>query len=1198
MNSMQAFDICSKHTIEDEAVKMIRGTQVFRWMMCVLIFFLIGTTGRMNAQVLYGTIVGTVTDQNGAVIPGATITATQSGTDTALAATTGADGAYTISNAPSGSYTVKFEKEGFQNFIAQNIALGLNATARVNGRLQVGSVSQSVTVSASAVQLQTDSADVHHDLDSEELVNLPAPVRSYQALIGTMPGAAALGVSSGSAPSENGGTNNPTKGLSVSFNGTSNANTDFRIEGVSAVDAWVPWDSTARPSVEAIQTVNVVAGTSNVEQGLASGAVVNVLLKSGSNQFHGESYWYHTDQDLAARPYFSDPASPKNKAIENDFGGTIGGPILKNKLFFFASYEGDFTRSSQPAIGTVPLPSVLAGNFQQLLSLSGNPDPNNGSLCNPVSGKASPCIFDPTTGNPDGTGRSPFFATPGTNPECPSGTCYNMIPTSRFSPATAKLNAMVPAPNHGAPGALSNNYLGSEPSLYNLDLIDGKVDWNASKNLRVSGRLEIDPYNSVTTPLFGNKLGTGQNGGFVLGNQNGKVSAFTGSATYTVRPTLLIDGGFGFTRSNQLLSPVGGNQKYTSDVLGIPGTNLGDLPYAGGLATQTIGCGIYYDNWFCGGQYTGYGYAYPGLQYLDPVFTYFGNVTNIKGKHTFKFGFNVINIHMNHVEKNPDVIAYDGGVTSDADPNQPYTLATGLTTPYNSYADFILGAPTSVYTFELNQIGGNKKTVLRTSNESLYFGDTWAASPWLTISYGTGWEYYPVPTHGSHGMEDFLPSANGTGTYVVCGYGAIPKDCGARVSKLLFTPRAGFAFRPMHNFVIRGGYSISHDQFNMARNPLYNFPEVLGATVSSAFSNPYFPVTTLEAGVPAPVSPDYSQGVISPLPPGSMGSNTNFPINYVRGYVESYNLAMQKTFGSWSAQAGYVGTHSIHMYQSYDMNYCPVGASGNCNVFYPTFGTNSVSTGGPLGSSHYNGLQTILQRSFSNGYNISANYTYSQLLGICCNSNFGSSQIADPRYFNLSRGLEPFDVTHSLNITGTVQSPFGKGRAFARGGGPTAAILGGWQLNGVFEVRSGYPFSISAGSISAGNSQLASYANGASPGHVKYPKTLSHWFDPTNFTAIPICAGGGTTCFGNVRFDSLRGPGAKNLDLSLFREIGIKELFKTQFRVEAFNLTNTPHWGLPNTSIGSAGFGSISGVAGVGRLVDQRYLRLGVKLMF
>lgn len=1166
----------------EEARKMSMKTKILS-MLVFALSMLTWPVCSLEAQVLYATVVGSVTDGTGAVVPGATVTATETSTSTTLAAKTGSDGNYTISNAPAGTYTVKITKDGFKTFVANSVVLPINATTRLNGNLAVGSVSESVAVTISSAELQTDSGEIHDDLSGQQFVDLPVATRSYQSLLGTLPGAGQLGSGAGGAGGGGGGVNNPSKSVTLEFNGTSNANTDYRVEGISAMDAFVPWDSAAKPSQEAIATVDVVAGSSNVEQGLAAGAAVNVILKSGTNQWHGETYWYHTDQVLTAQPYFSAPGARKNKAIENDLGGTLGGPILKNRLFFFVSYEGDFTRQATPVTGTVPLPSVLAGNFQPLLSMLGNPDPTNPAKCATYI-----CIFDPTTGTPGGTGRAPFSATNGMNSQCTSGTCINMIPTSRFNSTSAILDGLLQKVDPSGPNepGYQNNYRGNSPNNYNLDLIDAKIDWNVTNKLRVSGRVEIDHYSNIQLPIFGGVLGSGQNPNFPLYDQFGTIPAYTGSFTYTASPTLVIDGGYGLTRDKGNLLAGSGAPN-----LAIP--NMGT-----GIPTIQIGCTPYYDNWFCGGQYTGYGTSFGPVHGNSPVFSGFGNVTKVAGKNTWKFGFNIIKVDVNSVGVSPNVIAYDGGVTSDADPGQPAGVLQGQTNAANSYADFLIGAPTSWYTNEVNHINGNKYTESRQWDDSFYLGDTYQPIKNLTVAFGTGWEYYPVPTHGSYGMEIFVPGPNGTGTYEVCGFGAIPKDCGIQVSKALFTPRGGFAFRPMNNLVIRGGYALANDQFQMARNTFGDLPESLGYVGSGLNGNPYFPIGSLSVGPPVPANYNFTSGIISPTPNNIGGGGVNLPINWVRGKVESFNLTVQRTFGNWSTQAGYVGTHSYHMYQHWDMNYCPVGQTGNCEQFSPTFGANDIEQAGPLGSSHYNGLQMSLVHSFSKGYSLSANYTYSQWLGVCCNTNFGGSEISDPAHFNVARGLEPGDIRNVFNLTGIAQSPFGKGRPFLASG-PAGYILGGWQLNGALYLHGGPPFSLGDGNINPGNAQLASLAPGVQ--RVSYPKTRDQWYNPKDVQASPC-----TTCgaFGNIGLDSLRAPGFKDLDLSLFRNFLFMDRFTAQFRAESFNLTNTPHWAAPsgsvfgNTSTANAPGAQITSVTTVGRLIDQRYFRLGLKIMF
>ena len=626
------------------------------------IAFLIVSFGRpANAQVLYGTLVGNVTDASGAVVPGATVKTTNIETNEAISTATNGAGLYILTDLPTGTYEVSITAHGFATTKASNIPVAINTTVRVDATLQLGAERQEVTVSAQAANLQTDRADTHADVTGSEFVDMPQPTRTYEGLLGVLAGVYPPSASSG-------GTNDPSRSMIINANGSSNEGTDVRIEGVSDVNAWVQFYSNAVPSVEAIQTVNMVTNSPDVAQGLASGATINVQLKSGTNRFHGELYEYHEDNALEARPFFLPANQGKPKSIDNDFGGTLGGPIIKNRLFFFASYEGDFLRQVSGEFGTVPTDAIKNGNFL-----------GTGTT-----------IYDPSTGNPDGTGKTPFANDQILN----------------ISPVAQKLDAMVPEPNTSIFGTYTNNFYGNLPTHYNLQKIDAKVDWDATSKLRIAGRLNVEPYLETQTAIFGNTLGTDGNSGYPTPNQHGEIYGFTGSATYVISPTLILDGAIGFTRADQLLIPSDGTTKYTADVLGIPGTNLGPLPGSGGLAQFTIN------------GYTGYGESYNYLQYLDPVFNYSVNLTKVRGTHTLKWGLNIRDIHMNHIETGPDGFSFAGGVTAlkgGAAPNQ-----------FNGYADFLLGLPQSWDNREL--LSANSYTQLRSTDSSLYAGDKWEAT--------------------------------------------------------------------------------------------------------------------------------------------------------------------------------------------------------------------------------------------------------------------------------------------------------------------------------------------------------------------------------------------------------------------------------------------------------------------------------------
>jgi hypothetical protein len=344
----------------------------------VLIFIALIKTGPASGQTVYGSIVGTVTDRSGAVVPDAAVKATQIETNETRTVATNGSGVYTLSTLPAGTYIVSISKSGFATFEARDIDLTINTTVRVDAKLAIDEQPQTIQVSANTAELQTDRSDVHGVVTSDDLQQLPQPTRTYEGLIGLLPGV--------TPPTTNsGGTNNPARSMVINVNGTSASGTNISIDGVSATNPWVQFVSTAVPSTEAIETVNIVTASSSADQGVMNGGGIRVQIKSGTNSFHGSAYWYNENNVLKAKPYFQPAGTKKPKYIDNDAGGTLGGPVIKDKLFFFGSYEGDFLRQAAGSLYTLPTPDMA-----------------HGILASPTP------IFDPATGNADGSGRKPF----------------------------------------------------------------------------------------------------------------------------------------------------------------------------------------------------------------------------------------------------------------------------------------------------------------------------------------------------------------------------------------------------------------------------------------------------------------------------------------------------------------------------------------------------------------------------------------------------------------------------------------------------------------------------------------------------------------------------------------------------------------------------------------------------------------------
>jgi hypothetical protein len=937
--------------------------------------------------------------------------------------------------------------------------------------------------------------------------------------------------------------------MTFSANGAGAYAVNVRIEGVSAANAWGgSATSSFAPSVEAIQSVNVVTGSPDAEQGMG-GTSVLVQLKSGSNQVHGAAFIYNVDSAFEARNFFSTASTP-NHLVDNDTGGSVGGHIIKDKLFYFASYEGDFTRQGILSLFSVPVPAMLAGDF------SGAPSP----------------IYEPNTGTATGTGKTPF---PG-----------NQIPASMISPQLKTILPNVPAPN--LPGVL-NNFNTNFSSLYNLHKWDTKVDYNATSKLRVSARWGYQPYYNTQVPPLGPNLGGGTLGS--LGSitntanplQHGATEAMSLAATYVASPTLVIDTTLGLTQMHEFLVPIHAGTNYGTDVMGIPGTNQGVLPGSGGMPSFNI---------------TNYGAEFgesnPFMTYLDPVYELNANATKTHGTHTIRFGTDIIKVDMNHNESNTPGFSFTGGVTALAGGSAP--------NQYNSVADFLLGLPTSFTNSVQNTM---PHQTMRVWQLSMYVKDQWQVSQKLTLNYGVRWELYPVPTQAGKGINFYN---FGTGLLEECGVGGIPGDCGIQVSKKLFAPSLGVAYRPFEKLVVRAGFALSPLQMNMSRNQISSYPDVITNTYNSA--NSYVPVGSLTTGIPNIVPPTVTNGTLK-LPAGT-GNMVTDPKHFTRGYIESWNLTLQREFrGGFLGSLGYVGSHNVNLFANTNINYAQLGGGAASEAFYSQGITGTVGEFLPVGNSHYESLQATVSKRFGSGLTMQGSFTWSHQIGLCCGSaaitggEESAASILIPQYQHLAIATMPSDRTLNFHYSATYDMPFGKGKQYLQDG-VAAAIAGGWSLNGLFSRMSGTPFSVGASSASCNCTGNTQRANQILPSVALTGSGLNgtSYFNPLAFAPVT------TAAFGTAGYDTLRGPGHTNLDMSVFRTFSITERFKMQLRAEAMNISNTAHFSNPGSSVSTMvlnsngtvnslnGFGQITSTTALGRVVDQRYFRFGVRFMF
>ena len=1090
----------------------------------------------LPAQVLFGTLVGNVTDSSQAAVVGASVKIVNTGTRQEWTAVANAAGAYTINTIPTGTYDVTISHAGFQTFTQQAVTVNSNSTVRVDVALQIGAVSETVKVTSSAVALQTDSADVRAEIRPEELQNTPVPfTRNYQNLLLTVPGMTPP-ANAHSVPA------NPSRALQVNANGTNSQSANFRVDGATTGHPWLPHIAGYVPSLDAIETVSIVSNSFDAEQGYAGGAAVNVQIKSGTNALHGSAYEYHFNQHLKARPYFLPASQGKEKRVVNQWGGTLGGPIIKNKLFYFVAYEGTFDRQGAFGITSLPTAAMHAGNFSE----------------------STRAIYDPLTGDLDGGNRAAF---PG-----------NVLPASRVSPIAKKLNDLLPLPNYG-PAGIANNYFTSGGFGFDRKTLDSKVTYNASSKLNLNARVSYLDWSCIDPSWLG-ELGGGGIGRCTYDGQSlGHTLSTTFSGLYTLTPSFIIDSYVGYTLYDARVDPIRMGENLGTDFLGIPGTNEKGNKYLGGWpgfaisGFRTIGRANTNAPWY----------------YHSPQSQYVANASWTKGKHNLRFGFDSMLVHLNGDEAAgmPGSFSFSPGITG---------IKGGTTDNYNAYASFLLGLPSSItttVTWEPN--------TARTSAQSLYIRDKWQVNRNLTLSLGLRWDHWGTPTRADRGLELYDFSNN---TLKLCGVGNLPKDCGAiHMSKALFSPRLGLAYRVKDTMVIRAGYGLAYDPVNIARNPLHSYPVQTTYTLPGV--NSFQPSSRLADGIPAIAAPSLGNGVI-PVP--ATVSLEVFDPNYKRAYVESWNFMLEKEFaGKWVADAGYVANGSRHQQNRWNSNYGFIGGGTASQVLNRAFGrtaaTNYFSDMGGFTSS-YQSLQSTLLRRFSGGYFLKFAYTWSKAIGPNGNATGvdGYSQNT-PAYFSLNRALQAYDRPHMLTASFAAELPFGAGKRWATSGAGRH-LLGGWQLNGLFAAYAGAPFTVGSDATSLnapGNSQRADQVKAS----VAKVGTRDSWFDPFAFATVT------QPRFGTAGFNTVRAPGLVNVDAGLFRDFRLTERWKMQFRAEAFNLSNTPHFAAPGANVSNMqlnpdgslrnlnGYTVITGVQNTGREgVDERMFRFALKLSF
>ena len=1127
----------------------------------MVLCFGMGATG--HAQLSTADILGTVTDPTGAVIPQAKVVVTNKETNVSRSVTTDASGNYDVSLLPVGTYTVKVDSPGFKSTAVADLAVEAGDRARADVKLQTGNVGETVSVEAETPLLQADSATVSSTVTAKAVQDLPLNGRNFVQLVQLVPGAnegPGNGLTSGGRPDDR----RQTSGFSV--NGQDNTLNDFTIDGIDDNERIIGAIG-VRPDVEGIQEITIQTNSYAPEAGRTAGGVVSIITKSGTNKFHGSAYEFFRNDILDARNVLQ-TTGRKPELRQNQFGGSIGGPIFKDRTFFFGDYEGLRLVTGQTDTSTVPdqyeynAINSLSGETPQTLVAAGN-----GTAAYPI---------DPVALN-----YLKLFPAPNV-PGCQTPT---PTPTSN---------------------CLSSNYTISPSSTQSSNTFDVRVDHKFNTNNLLFGRYDYNKVNTFTPPALGVVNGLQISGGRY--NFDGPATDYASQLglgfTHIFNPNLVLDLRAAYSRINNFSAPL--NYGVNADQTVGAGTAFGAINFNQASSELTpIAFGPFSD--------IGDG-AYVPLQDIDNTFQYLGSLSYTIGNHSIKAGVSYIRRQARNLQSAFPAGQYGFGLASDSVPNN------AAKSDDNNLASSLIGA------FSSDSRNYNINTPdYRTYEPSAFVQDQWKVTPKLTLLYGVRYDIFTPFTEAHGSISNFnytlartLSAANISNALQVANVNGVNANAGIKTDYSNAAPRVGFSYSAAPTTVLRGGYGLSYFPGNYTSNfDLKNAPfvsvfspncisavgyAILTANNQTSGQNP----ACGTAGTPGATAPTtFDAGLPAPAPQTINSNGLSFIAedpNFRSAVIQQYNLQVEQQFGSNVFTIGYVGNKGSHLPQTInDINsplpfnpLAPLGSAANpTGGARPLAGTaavpilqnlGSVGWGVSEGISNYNALQTSLQRRFTKGLALDANYTWSKALS----NNVGFSEEGDQGAYNADAynthndyGVAENDIQNRFALSVDYAPVYGKNWH-----GIERQALGGWEVNSIAVWQSGKPLTIINGGNGGTTTDVGAeggttvYGNRATPlnnggndrpnlvADPHGPKTLTEFFNVNAYAPQPL----GT--IGNEVRNSIFGPRFRHVDLSLFKNFPVTERVNLQFRAEAFDISNTPNYYIPNNNPGNLQLGN------------------------
>ena len=1082
-------------------------------------------------------LAGVVTDNTGAVTPGAEVIATSIGTGVERRATTNDQGTYTLPFLAPGDYRITVQKQGFQKISRDNVRLEVNQTARVDFSLSVGSVNETIEVVGAAPLIESDSSAIGQVVEKKAIEDLPLNGRNFVQLATLGPGVVGVGfgakgtIMSGTRPDD------LRPGSELFANGNREGSNNFLIDGIDNNER-LTLAIALRPSVEAVQEFKIQTNLFAADQGRNAGATINVLTKSGSNQFHGSAYDFLRNDNLDAKNYFVPSTTPKPPFAQNQFGASLGGKIIPDKLFFFGNYEGFRRSQARTILSTVPTAEMRTGNFSNVRD-----------------------IFDPTTtvaaaGAASGFTRTPFAG--------------RQIPTSRFDPLMARMIQAYPT---AQTAGLTNNYTAVLKERQRWNQFDGRTDWNWNEKNTVFGRFSRQDTVTSRPSTFPNSRVPGFDQPLGLGNED----TFAGDSTLksyhvvaswirTITPSLIMEAKMGYNRFNLVFLQEGATPgAQLGEKLGFKGSNQG--PQSDGVPIISPG-----------------GYFGIGQTRSLPIYrinnTFHPRIdfTKLQGAHSFKFGMDIRRRQITQYQTNRGNGRFNFARTFTDDPNS--TANTGET-----MAAFLLGTASTIeQDFTLVYPG------FRITEWSYYFQDDWKVNSKLTLNIGLRYEYDTPVTEVANRQTNFDVS---TGKLLIAGFNTNART-GVLPDRNNFAPRFGFAYRLTSGTVIRGGIGMFYnpsgsENVYIRRHRQLPFGPINIESINQFNPNPrrvqdgFRPIPNLQFDS---VANNPEGGMLAVIP------------NFRSGYVPQYNLQIQQQLPKeLVAKIGFVGNVGRRLDTTYEYNQ-PVPGPGGPDPRRPLFNlaprVPSVNYMVSDGNSNYTSLQASLERRFANGLGLISAYTWSHSIDMVANAFGGADNGPIPQDIrcrhDCERSASGFDIRHRFTQSVNYALPFGKGRAMALNSKVADFIVGGWDTNAILTLQTGLPFTptLQTSVSNSGGSRPDRLAKGT----LDNPDPF-RWFDTSFNTAGAAWGIPQQFTFGNSARNVLYGPGRVNMDWSIFKNFSVTENSKVQFRAEMFNLFNTPQFDLPNASIGNPAAGRITATVG-----NNRQVQLALRFQF